>query len=109
MGYTDETGFRDGSPLIETLIAQCSDIRTQTGARQRQSLNTCLSELRAKTISEYLFLLLSSQIPELNTNVFIEQEVEGKGEEIPPGVAAPYRTKDEHRRICKVYSYVIAR
>lgn len=110
LGYTDETGFRDGSPLIETLMAHCSNIRTQTGVQQRQALNSCLSELRAKTISEYLFGLLASQIPELNTDVFIEQEIEGKGEEIPPGVPAPYpSTKDDRRRICKVYSYVIAR
>lgn len=108
-GYTDETGFRDGSPLIETLMAHCSIIRSQTGVQQRQALNRCLSELRARTISDRLFDFLSSQISELNTLVFIEQEVEGKGEEIPPGISNPYPTKDERRRICKVYSYVIAR
>lgn len=110
VGYTDETGFRDGSPLIGTLMAHCSTIPTQRGLQQRQALNRCLSELRANTISNYLFGLLVSQIPELDSDVFIEQEVEGKGEDIPPGVPAPYPpTKDPRRRICKVYSYVIAR
>lgn len=91
-GYTDSSGFlSDG------------------GNRQkRMLLNKRLSELRAKSVSDYLNQSLSSRIRPYAQKVSMQHgKATGKGEELPMGVAASSHAKDPQRRICQIFSTAV--
>lgn len=108
ISYTDEASFRKGTALVEELIEGFEQNAPQDGIERRKFLNQHLSILRAKTIGEYVQQRIL-EAEERDSDVSIEQEIIGKGEEIPPGINPPYPARDPRRRICKIYSYVIAR
>ncbi len=108
VGYTDEVSFREGTNLVKTLIAGFENIVPISGIERRKFLNQRLSSLRAQTIGDY-FRNLIVQSEQQFQKVFVEQDIQGKGEELPPDVNAPYPISDPRRRICKIYSYVIAK
>ena len=108
IGYTDEVGFREGTTLVKTLIEGFDQLVPQDNNERRKFLNQRLSTFRAETIGEY-FRQRILESEETNSQVYIEQDIVGKGEEIPTDVSPPYPRSDPRRRICKVYSYVIAR
>ena len=104
IGYTDEAGFQEGTRLIGHLEdgIKKSEIPRRNPER-RKFLNKRLSVFRARTIGEYLKeLILKSESG--GSNLKIKQEIIGRGEEIPPGVDAPYNITDSRRRICKIFS-----
>lgn len=91
-GYTDSSGFlSDG------------------GNRQkRMVLNQRLSELRAKSVSNYLNQSLSSRIKSYSQKVSIQHgKVMGKGEELPAGVTASSHVNNPQRRICQIFSTAV--
>lgn len=108
VGHTDEVGFREGTELVKNLTRGFESLVPQEPTEKREFLNQRLSQFRAQTIGEY-FQNLILQSVQANSQVYIEQDVVGKGEEIPMDVSPPYPRSDSRRRICKVYSYVIAR
>jgi len=107
VGYTDEQPFREGTNLIKELTAGVESLAPQQGAARRQFLNQRLSQFRAQRISDDFKRLLAGAM-RLSAQVDIHEEVIGQGEQIPDGVFAPYPEFDPRRRICKIYSYVIA-
>jgi outer membrane protein OmpA-like peptidoglycan-associated protein len=105
VGYTDQQGFRKGTDLIKTLLEGVkADQIPQSEFESRKFLNQRLSQLRANTIGEYIKQLIEQADP----RIAVEQEIVGRGEEIPPGVAPPSSPSDSlanpKRRICKIYS-----
>jgi outer membrane protein OmpA-like peptidoglycan-associated protein len=108
IGHTDEVGFREGTKLVKALINGFEDLVPQSGVDRRRFLNQRLSALRAKTIGDY-FKEHILQTGEDNPRILIELDIVGKGEDLPPDVLPPHPTSDPRRRICKIYSYVIAR
>jgi outer membrane protein OmpA-like peptidoglycan-associated protein len=107
VGYTDEQPFKEGTRLIRNLMDGIAHLAPERGKARRQFLNQRLSQFRAQSISDdFKRLFADSQI--LSGRVRLDEEVIGKGEEIPQGVLEPYPQNDPRRRICKIYSYVIA-
>jgi outer membrane protein OmpA-like peptidoglycan-associated protein len=91
-GYTDSSGFlSDG------------------GNRQKRLLlNQRLSELRAKSVSDYLNRSLSSKMAPYAQKVSIQHgKVAGKGEDLPTGVAASSHVNNPQRRICQIFSTAV--
>ena len=105
VGYNDETGFREGTVLTKMLTEGVEGMIPQNDIERRKFLNQRLSEFRARTIGEYLKEVIFQSEPQ---NSQVQLDIIGRGEEIPPGVESPYPKSDSRRRICKVYSYVIA-
>ncbi len=105
VGYTDSTGFKKGTRLIQKLTEGFENTAPHSGIERRRFLNQRLSQFRAQTIGEYLYHSISEQTKH---QVYIEQDIIGKGEELPPDVSSS-SFSDSRRRICKIYSYVIAR
>lgn len=108
VGYTDEVGFREGTNLVKKLIEGFENVVPQGGIDRRRFLNQRLSTFRAQTIGDY-FRQLVLQDEQDNSRVVIEQDIVGKGEELPPDVPQSNQISDPRRRICKIYSYVIAK
>ena len=103
IGYTDQVDFHKGTRLITTLTEGITENIPGGIGERRRFFNQRLSEFRARTISEYFIALLEkSKI----SGVHIDQEIIGLGEQVPPGLSAPYPLSDPRRRICKVYSYI---
>jgi outer membrane protein OmpA-like peptidoglycan-associated protein len=91
-GYTDSSGFlSDG------------------GNRQKRILlNQRLSELRAKSVSNYLNQSLSSRMKPYLQKVSIQPgKIIGKGEEVPAGVAPSSLVNNPQRRICQIFSTAV--
>jgi len=105
VGYTDQVGFRPGTELIRNLTEGCEDKVPEDRGENRKFLNQRLSFFRARTISEQF----KTEILEADAESVIEDDVVGLGEDLPPDVPEPYPTNDPRRRICKIYSYVVAR
>lgn len=103
VGFTDEVPFREGTSLVKKLIEGFESVVPDSGIDRRRFLNQRLSSLRARTITDYF----NRQIND--PRIVIEQDIVGKGEELPPDVPPPHPISDPRRRICKIYSYVIAK
>jgi outer membrane protein OmpA-like peptidoglycan-associated protein len=103
VGYTDQLDFRWASDALETLTQNLNQKVPTNTTERREFLNQRLSELRARVVNEYL----TQRILHIDANAKINQEIIGKGEQLPPGVSPPYPISDPRRRICKMYSYVI--
>lgn len=101
VGYTDQVGFRYGTELLKKLTEGVKDEVPENQPEQRQFLNQRLSFFRAGTLSEYIQQLLV-ELDQENLDIQIELEIEGRGEDIPPGVTPPYHRVDSRRRICKI-------
>ncbi len=112
VGYTDTSGFREGTNLVKNLTRGFEFAAPQSGVERRRFLNQRLSQLRAENIGEYFRDLVLQSEP-LPARIMIESNFEGKGEKLPPGLSVTYSSsasvEDKQRRICKIYSYVIAR
>ena len=108
VGYTDEQPFRQGTTLVKNLTEGVEDSVPKGAESQRKFLNQRLALFRAQNIFDNVkeLLLNSGKLP---VDVEIVDDIVGKGEEIPEGVSAPYPQNDPRRRMCKVYSYVIAK
>lgn len=108
VSYTDEQPFRQGTKLVAALTEGFEN-NVPTGAiAQRRFLNQRLSQFRAQIVADdFRQFLMNSNI--LSSNVMIDETVVGMGEEIPQGISAPYPQNDPRRRICKIYSYAIAK
>ncbi len=88
-GYTDSSGF----------------LRDRGDRQKRLQLNQRLSELRAKSVSNYLDQSLSSRIKPYLQHVSLQPgKIIGKGEELPAGVIPSSQVNDPHRRICQIFS-----
>jgi outer membrane protein OmpA-like peptidoglycan-associated protein len=107
VGYTDQQGFRKGTALWQALLEGVEEQFPTEPIQQRRFLNQRLSHFRANTISGYIRNLIEAQ----ETDVFIEQNIIGRGEDVPPGITVSYPPEDSvadgTRRICKIYSYVL--
>jgi outer membrane protein OmpA-like peptidoglycan-associated protein len=101
VGYTDQVDFREKTSLIKKLTEGVEDKLPQNQPERRQFLNQRLSLFRAKSIDQYIKQLLAG-VNQETSQIQIEVEVEGKGEEIPTGVTSPYLASDPRRRICRV-------
>ena len=112
VGYTDQQSFLPGTRLVKTLIKGFEEQFPDDRLEHRRFLNQRLSELRAAAASQYLQELIEANTQQVS-NIEIRSEVIGFGEEIPPGFSLNYSAEhsidDPRRRICKIYSYVIAR
>ncbi len=104
VGYTDHTGFKEGTRLIKELVKGFEDLVPQSGIERRRFLNQRLSEFRAKTIGNY-FRDLILQATRNDSRIFIEQDTIGHGEKPLPDVPSS-QVSDHLRRICRIYSYV---
>jgi outer membrane protein OmpA-like peptidoglycan-associated protein len=103
IGYSDQVGF-NFEKGVKKLIEGVERENIPRGyPEKRKFLNQRLSALRARKVSEYLAQLLVQQNPQGQ----VEQEISGLGEELPPGITAPYPIEDARRRICKIYGYVV--
>jgi len=107
-GYTDEAPFREGTNLVKQLTAGFETVVPTSGIERRRFLNQRLSELRTNTISVYLQHVIE-QIEQTHGRVELEQQVIGRGEQLPPDIPPPHPMSDPRRRVCKIYSYVLAR
>ncbi len=103
VGYTDLLNFNAKSPLVAELSKDVSDIPPRDPER-RKFLNQRLSELRAKTITQYIRESILKEELE-NPSLDIQIETVGRGEKIPANTHPPYPTSDPRRRICKIYTY----
>lgn len=108
VGYTDEQPFKPGTNLVKSLIEGVKDSVPKGATPQRKFLNQRLSLFRAQNIFDNVkeLLLNSGELP---IDVEIIDDIVGRGEDIMEGIAAPYPQDDPRRRMCKVYSYVIAK
>jgi len=107
VGYADETPA--GPELSEILKQEIADSLPDDPAERKKMLNQRLSLLRAKSISQYIQDQLKI-MPEMENIVIGEADIQGLGEEFPyPQESAdpPYKSQDERRRICKIYSRII--
>jgi outer membrane protein OmpA-like peptidoglycan-associated protein len=102
VGYTDQTGFKPGTPLVRKLLqGLAADAIPSTQPQRRHFLNRRLSLFRAQAIGAYIQQLLAELDPQ-NVDAHLRPEIEGKGEQIPEGVRPPYPAADPRRRICKL-------
>ncbi|MDM8554779.1 hypothetical protein QUF75_08630 [Desulfococcaceae bacterium HSG7] len=106
-GYTDRIGFNEKKPLFKKLI---KSVKAQLPPKnkpkkRRQFLNQRLSELRAKSISDYIVLQLSDYHKN-DSNFKIDPNPVGMGEILPSGVKPLKSSSDPKRRICKIYFYI---
>lgn len=91
-GFTDSSGF----------------LSDRGDRRKRAVLNQRLSELRAKSVNDYLNQSLTSKLKPYAQKVFIQHgKVMGKGEEMPAGVAASSLVNNPQRRICQIFSTAV--
>ena len=110
VGYTDQQGFRKGTQLVKKLTEGSNEEHIpKQSVDLRRFLNQRLSQFRANIIGEYV-----RQLVELtDSQIYIELDTVGLGEELPPDVIPKYpasdSVEDSRRRICKIYTYVIAR
>jgi outer membrane protein OmpA-like peptidoglycan-associated protein len=91
-GFTDSSGFlSDG------------------GNRQkRMLLNQRLSELRAKSVSDFLHHALNQKLVSYAKKVSLHPgKVVGKGEELPAGIPASAQTSNPQRRVCQIFSAAV--
>jgi outer membrane protein OmpA-like peptidoglycan-associated protein len=102
VGYTDETDFQMGAGFMAPFPKSFKQQIPDDPMRRRFFLNQLLSEFRARTVSDYL----KQRILQTDNNLTLQEEILGKGEEIPPDVSAPFPETDPRRRICRVYCYV---
>ena len=107
VGYTDDQGFLQNSPLARRLLDEAGREKPADRKERDTLLNVLLSEKRAKIISAYLTERIEKGLQE-TAQISIEQDSQGKGNSIPPAIEAPYPKKDARRRISRIYSYVIA-
>ena len=106
-GYTDRIGFNENKPLFKKLT---KSVKAQLPPKnkpkkRRQFLNQRLSELRAKSISNYIVQQLSDYNKN-DSNFKIDPNPVGMGEILPSGVKPLKSFTDPKRRICKIYFYI---
>jgi flagellar motor protein MotB len=110
VGYTDQVPFRENTKLFQTLIEGVEAQLPQDAIERRKFLNQRLATLRAQTISDYFKQLIEAASQEL-PRIYFEEDIVGRGEDVPPGLSVVYSTADPvddpQRRICKFYSYII--
>ena len=107
VGYADLLGFRETTDLIDHLIKDIQNEIPWHQPARRKFLNKRLSLFRAKSINEAIqHLVVFSETVNKKARLNIQPEIEGKGEDIPPGVRAPYPEADQRRRICKISNIV---
>lgn len=110
VGYTDEQGF--SLETKQKLLEKAGETQSlPTGSKEeRKFLNQLLSQFRAESINNFLKESIAGILAEKekkNINIRFEQQIVGKGEEIPPNVLSPYPRNDTRRRICKLFSYIL--
>jgi outer membrane protein OmpA-like peptidoglycan-associated protein len=91
-GYTDSSGFlSDG------------------GNRQkRMLLNQRLSELRAKSVNDFMHHVLTQRLVSYSTKVSLQAgNVQGKGEDLPAGVPVSTQALNPQRRVCQIFSATV--
>ena len=104
LGFADGTGFAEGSPINDTLLAKLG--RTTAS---KQELNGKLSELRA----EELIQLLTGEFIKKNNNIINRETLQveylgrGKGEQFPLNKINDYKEDDERRRVVLCYWSVL--
>ncbi|GBC61559.1 hypothetical protein DENIS_2521 [Desulfonema ishimotonii] len=106
IGYADETP--PGPELSEILRSTIATPLPEDSAERKKMLNSKLSFLRAQSISEYIRIQLKNTL-EIENVIIGDPEIEGLGEELPysgESFFPPYRSQDERRRICKIYSKI---
>jgi hypothetical protein len=103
IGYADELDFSEGTDLIEQLVQGLKTNVPQIQPARRKFLNKRLSLFRARVINEMIQqLVILSETVNKDVRLDIQPDIEGKGEEIPPGIQAPYPVPDQRRRICRI-------
>lgn len=102
IGYTDMVNFRKDSPFI-SLLFKDENIPKSTIIR-RKFLNKHLSQKRSETVNNYIKKSILKK-SERYENIEIKQEIQGRGEELPPKISSP-KKKDNRRRICIIYSHI---
>jgi len=108
VGYTDMVGFNEKKPLFKEITQNLEDSELppkDAPEERRGFLNQRLSELRARAISQYIEERILATENE-TSQVKVEREAIGRGEEIAPGVTPSGQIADPNRRICKIYSTI---
>ena len=106
-GYTDRLRFNEINPLFKKLTksAQAPLPPKSQPKKRRQFLNQRLSELRARSISNYIVQQLLYYHQD-DLNFIIDPNPVGIGEILPSGVKPLKSASDPNRRICKIYFYI---
>jgi outer membrane protein OmpA-like peptidoglycan-associated protein len=106
VGYTDRVGFKNLSLIEELATGVENELPPKSQPEERRKfLNKRLSEFRARAINEHIKeRILATETG--NSHVKVEQEIIGKGEDSPPGIAPSNSVNDPQRRICKIYSII---
>ncbi len=106
-GYTDRIRFNESKPLFKKLTKSLESRLPPESEpkKRRQFLNQRLSELRAKSISDYIVLQLSDYHKN-DSNFKIDPKPVGMGEILPSGVKPLKSVGDSKRRLCKIYFYI---
>jgi len=106
-GYTDQIKFNESKPLFKKLTqsVEAQLPPKNRPKKRRQFLNQRLSELRARSIRNYIDLQFSNY-HKSDLNFKIAHETKGMGEILPSGVNPLNSASDPKRRICKIYFYI---
>jgi hypothetical protein len=100
LGFADASGYNKEGDTYTTLVKLLND-----SVPTREMINQKISELRAKTMSNIMEVILSKKIPNysaISKLDFIFLEI-GKGEALPSKKITDYAVDDERRRVVLIF------
>ncbi len=104
LGFADAAGYNTEGDTYSTLVTLLND-----SLPTREMINQKISELRAKTMSNIMEVIMAQKIPNYNAInkldfIFLEM---GKGEALPSKKVTDYTVDDERRRVVLVFWNVL--
>jgi outer membrane protein OmpA-like peptidoglycan-associated protein len=102
IGYTDQSGFKEGTALVNELLEGLEGEIPKDKTELRKLLNQRLSEKRARIVGDHLKQRILATEQE-DSQIQIERQIEGRGEELPPDIPPQYPVNDPRRQICKIW------
>lgn len=103
-GYADAQDFNRQSAIVKTLSERLGNPEPS-----RADLNLMLSQLRAKSLGDYMEEMLQEyrkSVSDANIDV-VDLKWEGKGETLPNESITDYKTNDPRRRIVVIFWNVL--